>query len=582
MTRWRTLFGGGPCATLSPVVAADPGRKNVWRFEVQDALVGHRWNGSAWAAEWRAPLKSVHPQGLFAYYDSSDEEIVVGTVNMGTSELTLRRLSAPREAKIFALPQLSDFRGLAGLVDEGDLRCAVATYVPEFGVLLHLTPVDAAGFTFRVEGDALVQVCSGPELRSMTFDEEHGVIGAWESTFSFNGEFWEDLECQVASGVTVFPGHGAVALQQNGARYDLVRVPSGEPLGDAGATPCSVLVSLADESTPLEEAALLMLGGPLASSQTHVWRAGLVETTPGLQGCSPSLVFGSHRGVIACDAETRAIYRLDGRTWNLIKAPLPDARLMDALAMNEDGDAFAMTRDGDLLVSPFGESQWTSFGSLKDGSLNDASLNDAGPNDGTMRDDDMDEVEVGDAVFLAWDERSSRLVVQIAASTWTHDGETLRAFTSALPGTPSNLVATPVGVYTLVDGQLWLLRDTWFQVDMYPVPASAASLLFDAAHGLLAVGPTASFFLTAHGWERFDGGPGDEALTFAMDRTTGSLMAFGDSFVATPPIFVRSVPPSHVHPLPVSGKDELEQSSVRLVDELEGNAGHLLTGLSSS
>ncbi|MFT5354034.1 MAG: hypothetical protein ACI9KE_001234 [Polyangiales bacterium] len=565
MTSWRTLFGGGPCSTLSPVVVVDPGRKNVWRFEVQDALVGYRWNGSAWAAEWRAPVKSVHPQGLFAYYDADQEEVFVGTVNVGTSKVSLRPLSAPREAKVLTLPQLSDFAGLAGLDDEGDLRCVVATYVPEFGVLLHVTPVDAAGFTFRVEGDSLVQMCRGPELRSVTFDEEHGVIGAFDSTFSFNGEFWEDLECPVASGVTGFPGQGAVALQQSGERYELVRVPSGEPLGDAGATPCRVLVSLADDSTPLEEAALLMVGGELASSQTHLWRAGAVTTTPGLQGCAPSQVFGSHQGVIASDAATRAIYRLDGRAWNLIKAPLPDARLIDALTMNEDGDAFAMTRDGDLFVAPFGESQWTTFA--------------------TMSDDDMDEVDQDATIHLAWDERSSRLVIQVAASTWTHDGETLTKLDSLLPGQPSNLVATPVGVYALVDGQLWLFRKSWFKVDMYPVPASAASLLFDAAHGLLAVGPTASFFLTAHGWERFDGGPGREALAFAMDRTTGSLMAFGDSFVATPPIFVRSVPPSHVHPLPVGAVESDEtlaaEDTTRRTDD-SGDAGHVLSGVATN
>ena len=556
-----------PCSTLSPVVVVDPGRKNVWRFEVQEALVGYRWNGSAWAAEWRAPVKSVHPQGLFAFYDPVVEEVVVGTVNEGTSKLTLRRLSAPRDAQVFTLPQLSDFAGLPGLEHEGDLRYAVATHVPEFGVLLHLTPVDAAGFTFRIEGDALVQMCRGPELRSVTFDEEVGLIGACDSTFSFNGEFWTDLECPVVSGVTIFPGQGAVALQRNEERCELIRVPSGEPLGDAGATSCRVLVSLADESTLLEDAALLMLGGDLASSQTHVWRAGVVEATPGLQGCSPSHVFGSHRGVIASDAATRALYRLDGRTWNLIKAPLPDAQLMDALTMNEDGDAFAMTRDGDLFLSPFGESQWTVFA--------------------TMSDDDMDEVDADDAMHLAWDERSSRLVVQIATSTWTHDGETLQTLSSTLPAEPSNLVATPVGVYALVDGQLWLFRKTWFQVDMYPVPSSAASLLFDAAHGLLAVGPTASFFLTAHGWERFDGGPGREALAFAMDRTTGSLMGFGDSFVATPPIFVRSVPPSHVHPLPVRSVDGdgsevlAEESTIRPTDE-GSNTSHTLSNLAAN
>lgn len=563
MTSWRTLFGGGPCSALSPVVVVDPGRKNVWRFEVQEALVGHRWNGSAWAAEWRAPVKSVHPQGLFAYYDPDVAEVVVGTINEGTSKLTLRRLSAPRDAQVLALPQLSDFAGLPGLEHEGDLRHAVATHVPEFGALFHLTPVDAAGFTFRIEDDALVQMCRGPELSSLAFDEEHGVIGADASdaaTFSFNGEFWQNLECPVASGVTIFSGQGAVALQQNDERFELVRVPSGEPLGDAGATSCRVLVSLADESTLLEDAALLMLGGDLASSQTHVWRAGVVAATPGLQGCSPSHVFGSHRGVIASDAATRALYRLDGRTWNLIKAPLPEGQLIDALTMNEDGDAFAITRDGELFLSPAGESQWTVFA--------------------TMSDDDMDEVAADDAMHLAWNERSSRLVVQVGTSTWTHDGETLRALSSTLPAQPTNLVATPVGVYALVEGQLWLLRETWFQVDMYPVPASASSLLFDAAHGLLAVGPNASFFLTAHGWERFDGGPGTEALAFAMDRTTGSLMGFGDSFVVTPPIFVRSVPPSHVHPLPVRGVnvDEaaVEESAVRRTDDSD-DAGHVLS-----
>lgn len=510
-------------------------------------------------------MKSVHPQGLFAYYDGDSEEVVVGTVNEGTSKLTLRHLSSPRDAKVFELPQLSDFAGLPGLDDEGDLRAVVATFVPEFGPLLQLTPVDAAGFTFRIDGDALVQVCRGPELRSVTFDEEHGVIGSFESTFSFNGEYWEDLECSVDSGVTIFPGHGAVALQRNDERFELVRVPSGESLGDASTAACRVLVSLADDSTLLEDAALLMLGGELASSQTHIWRAGAVSTTPGLQGCAPSQVFGSHRGVIASDAATRAVYRLDGRTWNLIKAPLPESHLMEALTMNEDGDAFAMTRDGDLYVSPVGESQWTSFA--------------------TMSDDDMDEVSPDDAIYLAWDERSSRLVIQIASSTWTHNGETLTKFGSALAHEPSNLVATPVGVYGLVSGQLWLLRDTWFQVDMYPVPAPAASLLFDAAHGLLAVGPSASFFLTAHGWERFDGGPGRDALSFAMDRTTGSLMAFGDSFIATPPIFVRSVPPSHVHPLPVAAVETAEDEAEMLADESsvrptdEGNTSHNMSSM---